>query len=213
MISILDEDTQDDPIEELQEKPMIENIVEDSPHVTIAENIEDLRYSQVCCNADIFPEIPLEEPTKQHILSDPIGYVQKVSLIEDSIEDPFHDIITEAYKKTYDKISMVCDDTRPCSPYTDDSLEGLLPYDLFSKDDQYGNEDKYNLEHGTSDRDSLISDKYIDEESWTFMENPVYDMNKEENNKPEIFDGFVDFSIYAYLKERAWTMWPWETLI
>ena len=37
---------------------MIENIVEDSPHVTIAENIEDLRYSQVCYNADIFPENP-----------------------------------------------------------------------------------------------------------------------------------------------------------
>ena len=45
MTSIVDEDTQDDPIEELQEEPMIENIVEDSPHVTIAENIEDLRYS------------------------------------------------------------------------------------------------------------------------------------------------------------------------
>ena len=99
MTSIVDEDTQDDPIEELQEEPMIENIVEDSPHVTIDENIEDLRYSQVCCNADIFPESPLEEPTEQHILSDPIEYVQKVSLIEDSIEDPFHDIITEAYKK------------------------------------------------------------------------------------------------------------------
>ena len=24
------------------------------------------------------------------------------------------------------------------------------------------------------------------------MENPVYDMNKEENNEPETFDGFVD---------------------
>ena len=32
---------QDDPIEELQEEPMMEDIVEDSPHVTIAENIED----------------------------------------------------------------------------------------------------------------------------------------------------------------------------
>ena len=36
MTSIVDEDTQDDPIEELQEEPMIENIVEDSPHVTIS---------------------------------------------------------------------------------------------------------------------------------------------------------------------------------
>ena len=72
----------------------MEHIAEDSPHVTIAKNIEDLRYSQVCCNANIFLEIPLEKPTKQHIPSDPIEYVQMVVVIE----DPFHDIITEAYK-------------------------------------------------------------------------------------------------------------------
>ena len=106
---------------------MMEHIVEDSPHVTIAENIEYLRYSQVCCNADIFPEIPLEKPTEQHIPSDFIEYVQKVSLIEDNIEDPLPDIITEFYKETYDKISMVCGDTRPCSPHVDEGLESLLP--------------------------------------------------------------------------------------
>ena len=78
-----------------------------------------------------FLEIPLEKPIEQNIPSDPIDYVQKVSLIEDRVADPFHDIITKAYKKTYDKISMVCDETRPCSTYNDDSLEGLLPYDLF----------------------------------------------------------------------------------
>ena len=41
---------QDDPIEELQEEPMMEHIVEDSPHVAIAKDIEDLVYFQVCCN-------------------------------------------------------------------------------------------------------------------------------------------------------------------
>ena len=44
------------------------------------------------------------------------------------------------------------------------------------------------------------------------MENPVYDMNKDENNEPETFDGFVDFFVYGIFK-GAWTMWPWETLI
>ena len=29
------------------------------------------------------------------------------------------------------------------------------------------------------------------------MENIVCDMNKEENNEPKTFDGFVDFSIYG----------------
>ena len=56
---------------------MMEHIIEYSPHVTIAENIEDLRHSQVCCNADIFREIPLEKLTEQHIPSGPIEYVQK----------------------------------------------------------------------------------------------------------------------------------------
>ena len=51
-----------------------------------------------------------------------------------------------------------------CSPYNDDNMEGLLPCDLFSKEDGYENEDKYNLEHA-SDKDSLISDKDVDEES------------------------------------------------
>ena len=37
---------------------MIEHIVEDSPHVTKAENIEDLRYPQVCCNDNIFSGNP-----------------------------------------------------------------------------------------------------------------------------------------------------------
>ena len=49
----------DNHVEELHKEPMIEHIVEDSPHVTITENIEDLRFSQDCCNA--CPEIPHEE--------------------------------------------------------------------------------------------------------------------------------------------------------
>ena len=91
----------------------------------------------MCCNADIFPERPLEKSTEQHIPSDPIEYVQKISLIEDNIEDPLHDIITEAYKETYDKITIVCGDTRPRSPHVDESLESLLPYNIFSKEDCY----------------------------------------------------------------------------
>ena len=77
---------------------MMEHIVEDSPHVTIAEDNEDLVYSQVCCNADTFLEIPLEKSIEKHLPSDPIEYVQKISLIEDNIEDPLHDIITKSYK-------------------------------------------------------------------------------------------------------------------
>ena len=107
----------------------MEHSVEDSPHVTVAEDNEDLVYSQVCCNTDTFPESPLEKSTEQHIPSDPIEYVQKIALIEDNIEDPLHDII----KETYDKISMVCGDTRTCSPHVDEGLESLLPCNFFLK--------------------------------------------------------------------------------
>ena len=57
--------------------------------------------------------------------------------------------------------------------------------------------------HDTSNDDSLIPDKDVDEESWTFMEKPVCDMNKVENNEPENFDGFVDFSVYGTSKRES----------
>ena len=53
------------------------------------------------------------------------------------------------------------------------------------------------MEQDTSDEESLMFDKDVEEDSWTFMENPVYDMYEEENNEPETFDGFVDNSVYA----------------
>ena len=43
----------------------------------------------------IYEDNMMEEPIEKHIPSDPIEYVYKVSLIEDNIEDPFHDIIIE----------------------------------------------------------------------------------------------------------------------
>ena len=42
------------------------------------------------------------------------------------------------------------------------------------------------------------------------MENPVYDINKEENNEPETFDGFVDFSIYGISKGESMDLETWE---
>ena len=88
------------------------------------------------------------------------------------------------------------DGTPTCSPYNDDSMEYLLPCSHFSEEDEYENEDKYNLDHDTSDEDSLMSDKDVEEESWTFMENPIY----EENNEPENLDGFVDSLVYGISK-------------
>ena len=79
--------------------------------------------------------------------------------------NPKDETTAESYSETYDENCNIHDGTPMCSPYNDDSLEGLLPYDLFSEEDEYENEDKYNLEHDTSDEDSLIFDKDIDEES------------------------------------------------
>ena len=82
-------------------------------------------------------------------------------------------------------------------------MEYLLPCGLFSEEDEYEGEEKYNLEHDTSDEQSLMSGKYVDEDSWTFMENPIYDIFEEENNEPETFDGFVDNSVYAISNWRS----------
>ena len=95
----------DNHIEEFLEEPLFGDISENHHHITLIENNKDLE--------------KLEEPIEQHIPSDPIEYVHKVSLIKDNIEET----ITEAYKETYDKINMVCDDTIPCSPHVDEGLE------------------------------------------------------------------------------------------
>ena len=88
----------------------------------------------------------------------------------------------ESYSETYHENRNVHDETPTGSPYNDDSLEGLLPCDLFSEEDEYEDEDKHNLEHDTSDEGSIMSDKEVDEDCWTFMENPINDMSEEENN-------------------------------
>ena len=95
-------------------------------------------------------------------------YVQNVSLIEDNIEYILHDIITEAYKETYDKISMVCGDTRPCSPHVDEGLESLLPCNILSEKDCYEyKEDMDRQEHDAMDEESptlfgtVAGDKYF----------------------------------------------------
>ena len=71
-------------------------------------------------------------------------------------------------------------------------------FPFFDKD-EYENEARYNLDHDTSEKDSLMSDKDVEEEFWTFMENPIY----EENNEPEILDGFVDSPVYGISKGES----------
>ena len=44
---------------------------------------------------------------------------------------PKDETIVEYYSETYDENGNVHDGTPTCSPYNDDSLEGLLPCDLF----------------------------------------------------------------------------------
>ena len=78
---------------------------------------------------------------------------------------PKDETIAESYSETYDENRNVHDGTHIGSPYNDDILERLLPCDHFYEEDEYENEDKNNLEHDTSDEDSLIPDKDVDEES------------------------------------------------
>ena len=49
---------------------------------------------------------------------------------------PEDETIAESYSETYDENCKIHDGTPMCSPYNDDSLEGLLPSDLFSEEDE-----------------------------------------------------------------------------
>ena len=82
-------------MEYVQKFSLIEDIIEDPLHDTIIETIENLECSHEYSidNGHSFsPNLPQEET------------------------------ITEAYKETYDKICMVCDDTSPCSTHVDEGL-------------------------------------------------------------------------------------------
>ena len=128
-----EEEIHDDPIDDVHEEPFIE----DPPHVTLTENIDDWE-----CFHDYFSDY-------DHICTPNL---------------PQDETITEAYNETYDQIS---------NEHNDNSLEGLLPCDLFSKEDDYDlEEDKYNQEHDTSDEESLISNMDGDEDYETLFENP-----------------------------------------
>ena len=104
---------------------------------------------------------------------------------------PQEETITEAYKETYDKINMVCDDTRPCSPHVDEGLESLFPCNIFEA--KYFEEDSYEYkedmdrqEHDSMDEESPTYDMDGSDDYWTFidnptcenlMENPIHDMS------------------------------------
>ena len=122
----------------MHEEPLTKNIVEDPPHATSMENIDDWEFFH-----DYFSD-------DDHICT---------------LDLPKDEIIAEYYSETYDENRNVHDGTPTHSPCNDDSLEDLLPCSHFSKEDEYENEDKYNLDHDTSDKDSLMSDKYVEEES------------------------------------------------
>ena len=62
---------------------------------------------------------------------------------------PKDETIVEYYSETYGENCNLHDGTPTCPPYNDDNLEGLMHCDLFSEEDEYENEDKYNLEHDT----------------------------------------------------------------
>ena len=126
-----------DPIEFVHEEALIEKIVE-YPQVTSTENSDDWERFH-----DYFSD-------DDHICT---------------LYLPKDEIITEYYGENYDENHNVHDGTPTRSPYNDDSLEDLLPCSHFSEEDLYENGDKYNMDHDTSDEDSLMSDKYVEEES------------------------------------------------
>ena len=94
------------------------------------------------------------------------------------------------------------DDTPLCSPLRNEALQGFTPCNIFgtktSKDDHCDHEEvSYIQEYDASDEDSLMFGIGIDGDSWTFKENPIYDMSEEESNEPEPFEGFIDNLVHV----------------
>ena len=129
---------------------MIEHIVEDSPHVTITENIEDFRFSQDCCNANICPEIPHEETITEIDTYEKIYNVCDDTPLCSSLRDEALESLTS------------------CNIFETKTL----------KDDYYEQEEgSYIYGCDTSEEDSLISDIDGSDDYWNFMDNPICDMS------------------------------------
>ena len=139
-------------------------------------------------------------------------------MIEDNIEDPLHDIITEAYKETYDKITTVCGDTRPCSPHVDEGLESLLPCNILSEEYCYEyKEDMDRQEHDAMDEEPPTYDMDGSDDYWNFignptcenfMENPIHDMS----NNGSVYSKICGSPIYDTSIEGSIDLYAWENL-
>ena len=69
--------------------------------------------------------------------------------------------------------------TNPTNEHNDDSLEGLLPCDLFSEEDDYDHEEGYSQGCDTSDEESLSSE--MDDSYETLIENLILEVSCDES--------------------------------
>ena len=103
---------------------------------------------------------------------------------------------------------MVYDETPPCSPNGDEGLEGLLSCNIFEaklfEEDYYEHEEASTLqEHEAFDEDSLIFDKDVADNYWSFMENPIYDMSREGSVDSKSFGVFIENPTYHISTEGS----------
>ena len=117
---------------------------------------------------------------------------------------PQDETIIETYKDIYDEVYMVYDDTPLCSPHGDESLKSSFPYNIFetrySEEEYSEHEDECIQECDAMDKDSHIFDKGRDDDYWTYIKKPIFDVSREESVDLETFgdlgmeDNHVDFS-------------------
>ena len=94
----------------------------------------------------------------------------------------------------------MCDENPPCSPLDDKYLESWVPYDIFEtqlfEEDCFEQNEECRQGLDTSDEASLIFDIDGDDDYWTFIENPTYDIfeNIFENL---IYDVSSEGSVYS----------------
>ena len=74
-------------------------------------------------------------------------------------------------------------DLPPCSPHGDESLEGSFACNIYEtrlSEEEYGeHEDERSQECDAMDKKSPIFDKGMDDDCWTYIKKPIFDVSRE----------------------------------
>ena len=99
-----------------------------------------------------------------------------------------------------------------------DSSVVFLSYNIFKTkiyEEDYceHEEDRYNQEHDAFDEDSPIFNKDIENNYWSFMENPIYDISREGSVDSELLWVLLKIPSMKFPLKEAFIQRLWKSLV